>query len=126
MLSNAKLIERARRYKELKAAAEKLDEAAKVERDAVIAELDRREVRTFEHAGVTVTKGQRTTTVYDPVAVKAKVKPSVWRRLVQVKVDHKTVVAEVEAGRLTHELLEGCSTRVRGAAYPVVTEKPVS
>lgn len=116
------LVLRARRYAELKAQARALEAEAHTERDAVVAELATRGAKRLEHAGVRVTVTARRQTEYDAVALKARVKPSVFRRLTRVVVSHEAVKEGLEAGLVSAADVEACSTVTFSTPWPVVSE----
>lgn len=123
-MTNAKLIERALRYKGLRAMADSAKKAATTEGEAIITELRRRNVAEVDHDGVHITKTARTITTYDADILKAQVKPSVFRRVVRMEIDREALALEVKAGNISSEERKACATSTTSAAYPVITRKP--
>lgn len=116
-MTNAKLIERARRYAELKRTEKAAKADAAVESTAVLAELERRKVSEVVHDGVTVSRRQGNLAEVDPKALRARLTRSVVGRVIGWKVDREVLKAEVKAGRVDQADVDACTTFTPKAAY---------
>lgn len=122
-MTNAKLIERARRYKALRAEAAQLTNEATEVGQGIVKELDRRKENVVDHDGLRITKTERFKVELDPAALKARVKPSVFKRVVTSVVERQAVAVEVKAGNMEQADVDACTTRTPSAAYPVITDR---
>jgi hypothetical protein len=126
-MTDAQLIDKAKREAELKAEIRKLSAEAKTIGEAVIAEVARRksEVTTdkgdkvagFERGGVRVLVLVSTTTTYDVDKARKKVGEGKFRKLAHWAISKKSVEACIEAGVITADDVEAFSEKSTSAPY---------
>ena len=116
-MSDSALVDRARERQALKAQVAQLEDQVKAIDADIMAEFDRRQVDAVEHAGVKVRVLASTQKTFDVERAKSSLSQALFRRITMLVVSKPLVVAEVEAGRLSQDDVDGFTELSRSAPY---------
>lgn len=119
--SDATLVRRALAYKSLRDQARDLEAQAAVHRDAVVAELQARQTTLVEHAGAKIRLKASTTRTYDVDELRRQLSRAQLGRVTRLCADRVLIAAEIEAGRLSADLVAPAEHVRTGAPYIDVT-----
>jgi len=122
-VNDPQLFDRVRRHADLKAQAKELAADADAVRDEIVAELLSRGAKAVERDGVKVTLVQREKRIFDVDALKARIKPALFRKVTSTVVDLAAVKRERDAGRLSDDDVFNTSIVEVSTPYITVTEK---
>lgn len=122
-LSDTKLKKLAEEHQQLKAKIKELQKQADKRQDAVIAELKRRKMTSYETESgdvrITVTQGSRVD--YDESQLKGELSPQAFRAITTRIVDKDRLSQAVQEGKIPAALVDRCSTLVKFNPYIKVT-----
>lgn len=121
-LSDADVVDIARRYERRRLEIKALEDLQELDKQLLMAEFAHRGGTTsITHAGVTVTRKSNLRPRWLVDVARDRLRPAVFRRVTTLRLDPKALLDERDAGRISDEDLEAISAATETKPWPVVT-----